>query len=195
MSSRVNHWSREWTQLFDGESLTNWFVTDFPGHGQVRAESGQLKIAAGDDLTGVTWTNGTLPKINYEISLEALKLSGGDFFCGLTFPVADSWCSLIVGGWGGEVVGLSSLDDDDASENETTQSMNFDSMRWYQIRLRVTPNKIEGWIDKDKMIDASIAGRKVALRPGLIFLNEPLGLATYKTSAAIRNFKLRLIEN
>lgn len=195
MSSRTNHWSEDWTSLFDGKSLTNWAITDFGGHGTVGVASGQINIGMGADLSGITWTNGTLPKTDYEISLQAIKVDGSDFFCGLTFPVADSSCSLIIGGWGGGLVGLSSLDDFDASENETTHGMAFNTGRWYQVRLRVTPAKIEVWLDEKKIIDVSIVGRKVSLRPGSIYLSAPLGVATYETSAGIRDFKLRLIEH
>ncbi|HZM03704.1 MAG TPA: hypothetical protein VFC44_11895, partial [Candidatus Saccharimonadales bacterium] len=93
----TNHWSAAWTPLFDGQTLTQWGVTDFIAHGKVAVEAGQIKIHAGEELSGITWTNGPLPKTDYEISLQAIKLEGGDFFCGLTFPVADSFCSLIVG--------------------------------------------------------------------------------------------------
>ena len=195
MSARINHWSSDWTPLFDGNTLTNWAVTDFGGHGGVSAASGQININLGAELTGITWTNGTLPKTDYEISLEAMKVDGGDFFCGLTFPVADSSCSLIIGGWGGGVIGLSSLDDNDASENETTRNMALTTGHWYQVHLRVTPAKIQAWLDQEKIIDVSIVGRKVSLRPGSIYLCEPLGVATYETSAALRDFKLRLIEH
>ncbi len=195
MSPRTNRWSGEWTPLFDGQTLTNWAVTDFGGHGEVDAASGQINIGMGADLSGITWTNGSLPKTDYEISLQAIKVAGGDFFCGLTFPVADSSCSLILGGWGGGVVGLSSLDDYDASENETTRAMPFIAGKWYQVRLRVTPAKIVVWLDEEKIIDVAIAGRKVSLRPGSIYLSAPLGVATYETSAGIRDFKLRLIEH
>jgi len=195
MSPRTNHWSEDWTSLFDGKSLTNWAVTDFGGHGTVDVASGQINIGMGADLSGITWTNGTLPKTDYEISLQAIKVDGSDFFCGLTFPVADSSCSLIIGGWGGGLVGLSSLDDFDASENETTHGMAFNAGQWYQVRLRVTPTKIEVWLDEKKIIDVLIVGRKVSLRPGSIYLSAPLGVATYETSAGIRDFKLRLIEH
>ena len=195
VSSRTNLWSGDWTPLFDGKTLTNWDVTDFGGHGEVSVASGQINIGMGAELSGITWTNGTLPKTDYEISLQTMKVDGGDFFCGLTFPVADSSCSLIIGGWGGGVVGLSSLDDNDASENETTRSLAFKTGQWYEVRLRVTPAKIEAWLDKEKIIDVSIVGRKVSLRPGSIYLSEPLGIATYETSAAIRDFKLRPIEH
>lgn len=191
----TNRWSTHWTDLFDGKSLTNWAVTDFAGHGPVAVEAGKIKITMGDDLGGITWTNGSLPKTDYEISLDAVKLDGGDFFCGLTFPVAASSCSLIVGGWGGSIVGLSSLDDLDASENETTHVMHFDAGHWYHVVVRVTPKKIQAWLDNDKVVDASIVDRKVALRPGAIYLSAPLGVATYSTTAELKNFQLRLLEH
>jgi hypothetical protein len=191
----TNRWSTNWTALFDGKTLTNWAVTDFAGHGPVTVEDGKIKIAMGDDLAGINWTNGSLPKTDYEISLDAVKVAGGDFFCGLTFPVADSSCSLIVGGWGGGLVGLSSLDDQDASENDTSKSMYLDTGHWYHVVLRVTPKKIEAWLDKEKVIDASIVDRKVSVRPGAIYMSEPLGVATYSTTAELKNFKLRLLEH
>ncbi len=63
------------------------------------------------------------------------------------FPVKKSHCSLVLGGWGGSLTGLSSLDGFDASENETTNVMDFKEGQWYKIRLRVTEKKIEAWID------------------------------------------------
>jgi hypothetical protein len=131
--------------------------------------------------------------MNYEISLQAMKVSGDDFFCGLTFPVGDSPCSLIVGGWGGTVVGLSSIDDQDASENETTTSMDFAHGRWYRIRVRVTPKKIEAWIDDENVIAAATTGHKISIRPE-VSLSRPLGIATWKTEAALRDIKLRKLD-
>lgn len=194
-SAQTNQWTTNWTSLFDGKTLNHWAATDFAGHGNVTVENGQIKIAMGADLSGITWTNGPLPRTNYEISLQAIKLDGSDFFCGLTFPVAKSSCSLILGGWGGGIVGLSSLDDSDASENDTTRSLAFDTGHWYHVLLRVTPAKIEAWLDDKKIIDASIVDRKVSLRPGSIYLSEPLGVATYVTTSGLKDFKLRLIEN
>lgn len=194
-AAATNVWSTNWTDLFNGKSLANWQITDFAGHGPVTVETNVIKVAMSDDLGGINWTNGPLPKTDYEISLDAVKVAGGDFFCGLTFPVADSWCSLIVGGWGGGLVGLSSLDDMDASENEASKSMYLETGHWYHVVVRVTPKKIEAWLDKDKVIDVSIVGRKVSLRPGSIYLSEPLGVATYSTTAAFKNIKLRLLEH
>ena len=60
----------------------------------------------------MTWTK-DFPKTDNELSLEAMRADGTDFSCGLTFPVGSSPCTLIVGGGGGSVVGLSSLDGPD----------------------------------------------------------------------------------
>jgi hypothetical protein len=135
-----------------------------------------------------------LPKNNYEIELDAMKVQGSDFCCGLTFPVQNSFCSLILGGWGGGVVGLSSIDGMDASENETTKSLYFKPDRWYHVRLRVTDKKIETWLDSELIINVEIEGRQIAMRFGEIYRSKPLGIATYTTSAALKNIQMRLVK-
>ena len=182
--------SADWQSLFDGKTLSGWKVTDFGGHGEVTVENGRLLLHSGVMLTGVSYTN-ELPRIDYEVSLEAMKIDGSDFFCGLTFPVDNAFCSFIAGGWGGGVVGLSSIDGMDASENETTKYMKFDSGRWYPIRLRVTRKRIEVWIDNEKIISQEISGRKISLRPGEIDLSKPFGVATWQTTGALRDIRIR----
>src|SRR4029079_13118601 len=113
--------------------------------------------------------------------------------CGLTFPVGDSPCSFIVGGWGGGVVGLSSIDGSDASENETTKYMELETNRWYTIRLRVTPEKIAAWIDKKQMVDLDLKDRRLSIRLE-VELSRPLGISTYNTSAALREIKLQTVK-
>ena len=110
----------EWQPMFDGKSLSGWKETPFSGRGEVRVENETILLGRGV-MTGVTWTK-WFPTSNYEIRLEAARLEGCDFFAGITFPVFDTFCSWINGGWNGGVVGLSSLDGYDASENETRSS-------------------------------------------------------------------------
>ena len=179
-----------WKSLFDGRTLAGWKIASFGGHGEVEVKDGQILLPMGAMLTGVVCTS-EVPKLRYEISLEAMKLDGSDFFCGLTFPVSNAFCTLIVGGWGGGVVGLSSIDGYDASENETTKYLQFEKNRWYAIRVRVTPERIEAWLDNERIINQSIVGRRISLRPGEIESSVPLGIATYQTSAALRDLKLR----
>src|SRR5947209_3778646 len=95
--------------LFDGKTLDKWKPTKFGGEGEVHVENGCLVIEAGVTLSGANYT-GKTPNVNYEVELDARKLEGGDFFCGLTVPVGDSFATLIVGGWGGSLCGISCLD-------------------------------------------------------------------------------------
>jgi len=183
-----------WKVLFDGKSLEGWKVTDFAGHGDVAVKDGNLVLEMGAMLTGVNLlkTN-DIPKTGYEMSLDAMKTSGSDFFCGLTFRVGDACCSLIVGGWGGGLVGISSIDGNDASLNETTQYKEFESNRWYRIRVRVTAAKLEAWIDDKAMVDVKLEERRLSVRPGEIEMNQPFGIATYQTTAALRNIQWRRV--
>lgn len=189
----------KWKNLFDGKSLVGWKRTDFSGGGEVRVEKkfhgdvAAVVVQSGSALSGFNWTGNTLPKTSYEVSLEAIKLDGNDFFCGLTFPVADSSASLILGGWGGSTVGISSIDSRDASENDTTQYISFEKNRWYKVKVRVTPVKIEVWVDTKQIVNQDIVDRKVSLRVGEIFRSLPLGVATYQTTAAFRSVKVRSI--
>ncbi|QDU80246.1 hypothetical protein Pla110_19700 [Polystyrenella longa] len=180
---------QEWKLLFDGKSLKDWKTTKFGGEGDVTVEEGNMVIGFGVDLSGVNYT-GKTPTQNYEVELEAKRIDGNDFFCGLTFPVEKSSCSLIVGGWGGGLCGLSSLNGNDAAENETATWQSFEDDKWYKIRLRVEPEQIQAWIDDERIVNANIKGRTLTVR-GEVLLSRPFGIATWQTSAALRNIRIR----
>ena len=182
-----------WKSLFDGKTLSGWKKTAFGGEGEVEVKDGRIVIATGNPMSGITYT-GEFPKSGYEISLDAMRVGGSDFFCGLTFPVGENPCSFIVGGWGGGVVGLSSIDGSDASENETTKYQEFESNRWYKVRVRVTPEKIETWLDNKQMVNLPLKDRRISIRLE-VELSRPLGIATYNTKAALRDIKVRRIDS
>ncbi len=179
--------------MFDGQTLEGWTVTKFAGGAEVEVRRGVILLNMGDPFTGINYTN-EFPKVNYEIALDAMRVMGSDFFCGLTVPVKDSFCSLIVGGWGGGLVGISSLDGMDASENETTRYMNFEKGRWYRIRVRVTENRIEAWIDNEKTVNVVTTDRRISLRPGDIEMSKPMGIASWQTASALRAIKVRSVD-
>ena len=179
----------KWTSLFDGKSLGGWKKSDFPGSGEVEVEKGAIVLGTGMDMTGVTLEK-KIPKENYEVELEAMRVAGSDFFCGLTFPVKDEFCSLIIGGWGGGVVGLSSLGGMDASENETGTYREFETGKWYKIKLRVTAQRITGWIDGKEVIDADVRDRGLSTRLEVEW-SKPFGIATWQTKGAIRKIRIR----
>jgi hypothetical protein len=178
-----------WKPLFDGRSLEGWKLTNFGGEGDVDVEDGKIHMDFGSSLTGITY-KGKFPRTNYEVRLEAMRVDGVDFFCGMTFPVEKSYCSFIVGGWGGAVVGLSSIDDEDASENDTTTYRKFETGKWYRIRVRVTPERIQTWIDDKQVVDQNIVGRKISTRTE-VTLSQPFGICAWETRSALRKLQVR----
>jgi hypothetical protein len=174
--------------LFDGTNLGQWKITDFGGQGKVYVRDGSIMLEMGNNLTGVTW-GGVVLRMNYEINLDAMRVDGEDFFCGLTFPVGDSFVTFVVGGWGGAVCGISCVDYYDASDNETTVKAYFDTNRWYHIRVRVTGGKLQCWIDDDQCVDLETKGKKLGVRLD-VKDSKPLGIASWRTAAAIKNIRL-----
>ena len=174
--------------LFDGKTLDGWQITEYGTQGPVMVSGGNLVLNYGDGCTGVTWQK-EFPKVNYEVTLEARKTSGNDFFCGITFPVHDEFCSLIVGGWGGPVVGLSCIDGMDAANNSTKILKKFDKNVWYNIKLQVTAEKIIAWIDDEKLVDFVYPGHRLSLRAE-VELSKPFGLFTWETTGEIRNIRM-----
>ncbi len=174
--------------LFNGKSFMGWEITNFGPQGPVFVSGNEIILGMGDGCTGITWT-GDFPETDYEVSLEAKRMEGNDFFCGMTFPAGKDPCTLIVGGWGGTVVGLSCIDGMDASENETTSIRKFDNHRWYAIRLNVSNDSIKAWIDSEMVVSVEIAGKKLSVRPE-VELSRPFGVASWRTKAALRNMRL-----
>jgi hypothetical protein len=177
--------------LFDGVSLDNWQVIDFDGHGDISIDDSCIIINKGELISGIRWTN-DFPKTNYEVNLYAKRIEGSDFFCGLTFPVKESFLTLVLGGWGGSVVGLSCIDGYDAANNMTGNIIRFASGWWYAVRLRVTDKKIEAWVEDEKIVDFTIENSKLSLR-WEVESSAPFGITTYKTTGAIRNIRLHMI--
>jgi hypothetical protein len=87
-------------------------------------------------------------------------------------------------------VGLSSINHMDASENATSQSREFRSGQWYDVRIRVTPAKIEAWLDGRQIIEQETKGNIVDIRLE-VDPSKPLGVASYRTKAALRDIRLR----
>ena len=181
----------EWQPLFDGKSLQGWKETPFSGHAAVKIENGQIVLPYGKPMTGITLTR-DFPRSNYEVRFEAARLQGNDFFASLTFPVGNSFATWVTGGWGGDIVGISSIDGWDASDNETRAYVSFENGRWYAFRLNVAEDRIQAWIDDQPVVNVEIRGRTVSLRPGDIKLSAPFGFASYNSTGALRKIEYRL---
>lgn len=179
----------KFVSLFDGKGLTGWRVPKFGADGKVWVQDGQVHVGIGGGCTGLTWT-GPIMREDYELSLEARRVEGGDFFCGLTFPVGKEPVTLILGGWGGELVGLSCIDRYDASENATTTTIPFKNDQWYDVRVKVTKARVQCFLDDKEIVNVEREGRKFSVR-WEVEESVPLGVATWKTHGALRNIRLR----
>jgi len=184
--------NRDSTLLFDGKSLDGWEITNFGPQGPVYVSGGEIILGMGDGCTGITWKN-SFPEINYEVTLEAKKVDGNDFFCGMTFPVGKNPCTLIIGGWGGTTVGLSSINGLDASENETTILQKFEKDVWYRICLIVKPDTIRALIDDIVVVNFAIRKNRLSIRPE-VELSKPFGITSWNTTAALRNIRVERVE-
>ncbi len=188
-----------WILLFDGKTMAGWEEADFFGKGKVLIKDGTLILDTGNDMTGIRGLR-EVPRSNYEIQLDAMRVEGSDFFCGLTFPVRKNPCSLVLGGWGGGVCGLSTINGYDASENETTTYWEFKNKVWYPVRLRVTDDRIQAWVtlqtSHDKLpVEKQLADVEVKDKEIDVRLEcepcKPYGLATWRTKGAIKNVRIR----
>jgi hypothetical protein len=96
----------------------------------------------------------------------------------------------VVGGWGGTVVGFSSLDGLDASENESSKTFTFKDGQWYRLAVEVTPELLQGFVDGTLVTEAKTAGREVDVR---IEMNpcRPIGIASWRTTSDIRSVTLQ----
>lgn len=182
----------EWQAMFDGKSLQGWRETAYTDRGEVRIDNGTLVLGRGAPLTGVNWT-AEFPRTNYELRFEGARLQGNDFFAALTFPVGNSFCTWVMGGWGGDIVGISSIDGWDASDNETRSYLNFEEGRWYALRLRVTDDRIMAWIDDKPVVDVNVEGRELSLYYGETKLSASLGFASYRTTGGLHKIEYRLL--
>jgi hypothetical protein len=176
--------------LFDGKTLNHWEIIDYDGHGDVYVADSTIFINRGKVISGIRWT-ADFPVTNYEVTLYAKRVEGNDFFCGLTFPVKDSFLTLVLGGWGGSLSGLSCIDGADAAHNITQTNFYFGKGWWWAVRLRVTDEKIEAWVEQEKFVDFTIGGSKLSLRSE-VESSIPLGITTYQTTGAIRDIRLHI---
>ena len=178
--------------LFNGRDLEGWKIADLFEGGKVEAlPDGSVECGFGNPMTGIAYTN-TPPRMNYELSLQAVRVQGSDFFVALTLPIETNYCTIIIGGWGGGLCGISSVDYLDASENQWSENITLENERWYTLRVRVTPGVLQVFLD-EKLYTARVEGppSRFSLRSGSdIDKTGPLGLATYRTKARWRNFTL-----
>jgi Domain of Unknown Function (DUF1080) len=177
--------------LLEGELAAAWQQAGIPEEGKIVVKEGELEIASGAPMTGAkfaNWDQAKMPGTNYSIQFEAMRLEGRDIFGMCTFPVSshEAHATFVIGGWGGTVTGISSLNFLDASENATRAEQAFQNGVWYVVRIEVRPEDLRVWINDRPVVNASIKGKKVSLRAGDIDHCLPFGFATWGTKAKVR---------
>jgi len=180
-------------RLFDGKTLTGWKVLDHAGNGGAEVKDGVLRLKQGEPITSLVWAGEKLPVLNYEFTMQARRVDGSDFFATVTFPVGDSHCSLVLGGWGGGVVGLSSINGADASENETTDYLDFEKNRWYKIRVRVTETELQAWVDDKCVAQVDHTENHLSVRIEME-LSKPLGLSSFHTVGEVKDIQIQRLK-
>lgn len=183
--------AKDWKPL-PTDDTELWSASVFGGDGTVEFTEESIRMSSGDPITGVR-CRAEIPKEDFEIELEARRTKGFDFFCGLTFPVGeDGQCSFVVAGWAGAVVGLSSVDGQDAARNPTKRLMSFENDTWYKVRVRVDKEAIRCWIDEELIVEQPREGHTFDIRAEL-YESLPLGIAAYMSASELRNVRWRTL--
>jgi hypothetical protein len=180
-----------WSML-DAPLSSHWKLTGNPDNGTFELSANELVLSQGKPMTCTrfdAWESMGLPTCDYAITFEAQRVEGHDFFAAITFPVRriDTCATLVVGGWGGGLVGISSIDGEDASVNATRSEQQFVNGQWYRFRLEIRSDELKAWMNDNPVINASIKARTISLRIGDIEGCAPFGVATYFTKGRVRN--------
>jgi hypothetical protein len=176
--------------LFNGINLDGWKPAPYAESGTIRVDQGAIILEPGKPLTGLVSTRANLPASRYELSYEAMRRDGRDFFAAATFPVGKSYITLVNGGWGNTVTGLSSINGSDASENETTTDQRYENGTWYRFRVWVTDQAIRCWVDDRQVALVLHAERQIGTRAEM-HPCKPLGFAAWKSAGALRAIRIR----
>ena len=182
-----------WKPLLPKDGIEGWEVTNFGGEGEVENKGGSLMLGRGEPLTGITRLGKDFPLENYELRWSAQRAEGSDFFAGITFPVGKEHCSFICGGWGGGLVGISSINGNDASENETSSYRLFKNGEWYRFKIRVDTKNITVWLNDEQILEIERENRKFSVRAE-VMRSRPLGYCVFQSKVLIKDWEYRTVQ-
>lgn len=186
----------EWTYLFDGKTLKNWVDLEDAGAEKPVVEDGAIVLGMGASSTSIKFDEEAagfkLPRENYELEIVSRRDMGTDFFSATTFPVGDACVTLINGGWGGAVLGISNVDDMDASQNSTSSFYNFKNGVWHRFRVQVSKRALRVWVNDEKGIDCVVEGRRLGTRFE-VSRCEPLGLTSWVSKGVVKVVRVRAL--
>jgi formylglycine-generating enzyme required for sulfatase activity len=181
-----------WQDIFDGKTLDGWRQPsgDLFRGGNADVQEHCMILQAEALGAGIVATR-PVPTINYEVAIEAKRVTGWDFGS-TTFPIGHQVCTFYLGGNpNGDTVGLGRLDGLSYDNNATASRIEFQADRWYKIRLRVTAERIWAWIDDAEVVNVAVREHEFRTdHPGM----APFGLYAWNGKAAIRSIRLRQLK-
>jgi len=173
------------TRLFDGKTLEGWKVDD-RARGRVAVEKGCIyMMMAKGKLSRIEWRE-DFPRTNYEVTLEVLWVDGSHDFCRIVFPVGSDHSRF---GMQHSLLGLQLSDGPDIYENTTKQRVKFKQKAWYKVRLRVTDDHVQVWINGKSTVRVPREHYQFG-RKG----QEPFALAAWETGVAYRSIVLTRLD-
>ena len=181
-----------WEAMMNPNDLSGWEPVRYAGEAQPIIKNGVLTLPTSiySSMTGINIVNEHLfPVVDYAIYYEARRIEGEDIFGGLSFPYKNSYATLVIGGWGGRICGLSCIDGKCALDNETTKFIDFENDVWYSVCLRVTKDSIHAVLDDITIVQLATAGRNIHLRGGT--LAPSLTFFTFMSSGQFRNMRMK----
>lgn len=176
--------------LFDGADLGGWRpgVYGDPPDYELTDEGVVLPQTAW--LSGMTY-DGDVPSAPYRLEVVATRRYGSDFFLGVTFPVRESHLTLVLGGWGGSLCGLSCIDGMDASENDTRTNRYFPNGKLQTVVIDVGDDRVVARVNGEGVVDRALgADEELSLRTEVL-ASRPLGLAAFATSTTVHSVRVR----
>ena len=180
---------RAWTTLFDGKSLADWRAGVYGDSAELDVTADGVVIPQGVPLSGFTYQLDP-PRGSYRLEVQATRVYGADFFLGITFPVREEHVTLVLGGWGGGLCGLSCIDGEDASSNSTRTHRDFPNGKRQTVVVEVTSDRIRAFTNGELLVDTSIAGKRLALRPE-VTPSMPLGIASFATRTVVHSVRIQ----
>lgn len=170
--------------LFDGKDMSAWRTGVFGTDDDFEVTEEGVVLPQAAALAGMTYA-AEPPTTPYLLTVEATRVFGADFFLGITFPVRDSHLTLVLGGWGGNVCGLSCIDGEDASNNDTRHLQSFPNGKSQTVIIDVSDTRVSASVNGQQIVDRAIDGASVlTLRPE-VDASSPLGVASFATSTVV----------
>lgn len=166
-----------------------WEAVSLGGEGEIEWSEAGVLMRFGSPLTAVRWIGEGLPA-HYELEVVAARVDGSDFFCGLNLPIGSDAATVVLGGWGGALCGLSCIDGMDASMNPTRSFRDFERGQSYRLRVRVDERVVSATVDGNELFSHQRGEGALSLRTEVMPVGV-LGISCFQTTARVESVRWR----